>query len=135
MLQSRTGLFLRSATKHTKPCVGSIISTRSFSTSCPQLQNDKQQTPKQPTEQKSKEDEDLEFIIEQAYMKKKVEQAAENEKLKRVLGAAKAKQKRKAYFVVGFGLVAAVLIILFVISVHQRDTTGVQSETTKDRKF
>jgi len=134
MLQSRPSLFLRSATKHTKPCVGSIISTRSFSSSC-LLQNEKQQAPKQPSEEKSKEDEDLEFIIEQAYMKKKVEQAAENEKLKRVLGAAKAKQKRKAYFVVGFGLVAAVLIILFVISVHQRDTSGVQSETTKDRKF
>ncbi|KAF0973250.1 hypothetical protein FDP41_008457 [Naegleria fowleri] len=100
-----------------------------------QQQQQQQQQTQTPGTTKSQEDQDLEFIIEQAYIKKKVEQAAMGERVKGVLEQAKAKQRRKAHFIVSFGLVAAVAIILFVIAVHQRKNSGVQTEITRDRKF
>ncbi|KAG2374339.1 hypothetical protein C9374_010909 [Naegleria lovaniensis] len=120
-------------------CFSTSFQLRTGASSSPkgegQNNNTSQQQQPSAASAKSKEDQDLEFIIEQAYIKKKVEQAAMGERVKGVLEQAKAKQRRKAHFIVSFGLIAAVAIILFVIAVHQRKNSGVQTETTRDRKF
>ena len=96
----------------------------------------REKSEKQNEQAKSQEDENLEFIIEQAYIKKKVEQAALSSQVKIALEKAKAKQRRKAHLVVAFGLFSAVAITLFVFYIHQtRSHSGVLTETTKDRKF
>ena len=113
----------------------SVIQQRAFSLTISSKEKSEQKTPSGPNSTKTQEDENLEFIIEQAYIKKKVEQAAISSQVKVALEKAKAKQRRKAHFVVLFGLFAAVAITLFVYFIHQQRSYGVQTETTKDRKF
>ncbi|KAL9648710.1 hypothetical protein ABK040_003648 [Willaertia magna] len=104
------------------------------------LDNTQQQPKKNDSkvlsEKQKKEDEELEYIIEEAYIRKKLEALEENERLRLVVGSTKARQKKRAYLLVGFGLLSSLVITIFVLAIHnQRNPNSVQTESSRDRPF